>query len=143
MKPAHPPAWRRASTAALFLTQCALHLSWATPTDALMLTPERVYPRQGQMLVPPEACQDFYGQEAVSAGHDDEKRNDTTTAITLAMPPTTPFWQASDCADVWASWTQTLPESLQHAYYSDRQRLREIAADMRQRGKKHRNLDTA
>lgn len=85
------------------------------------------------MLIPPEACQDFYHQETVSAGHNDENRNDTTTAMALTMPPATRFWQASDCADVWASWTYTLPDSLQFAY-SDRPRLRELAADMRQRG---------
>eukprot|EP00752_Nemacystus_decipiens_P017727 g15895.t1 len=129
----HPLAWRRVSTAALFSIQCALHVPWATPIDTVTLTPKTVYPQHGRMLVPPEACQDFRRREAVSPGQFDEKRTGTTTAMTLAISPATPFWQASDCEDVWASWTQTLPVSLRPAY-PDRQRLREVAAGMRERG---------
>lgn len=137
MKPAHPLAWRRISRVTLSVIRCALYLPWATPLDTVILTPERVNPQQRQTLVPPQACQDFYPQGTVSAGRDDEKRNDTTTAMTLAMPPATLFWQASDCTGVWASWTQTLPDSLQPAN-TDRRRLREVAADMRQRGDNYR-----
>lgn len=138
MKPAHPLAWWRASvTAALLFIQSARYLPWAASTYTVALTPESVNLQQGRTLFPPEACQDFYQQEALFAGHIGERRNDTSTAMALVMPPATPFWQASDCTDVWTSWTQSLPSSLRPSY-SNRRRLRDLAADMRQRGTKYR-----
>lgn len=77
---------------------------------------------QQQALLPAHPCAEF--SEQVD-GED----------ILLSLPPSTqaPSWTASDCIDVWAAWTRTLPASLRLPY-PDRKMLRQSAADMRRRG---------
>lgn len=151
MKPVHPlTCWRRATTkttAAFFLLQCTLLLPWAAPTENVELTAQSVHREPDEVLVPPQACREFYEHEpsaaammASSGSSSDDKNSHETASITatLVPQPTTAsyFWTSSDCVDVWGSWTRTLPVSLQPSY-PDRRRLRERASDMRQRGKRH------
>ncbi len=117
---------RASATAALLLLRSALLPPSTASATTVALTARTVEAQQKRViLIPPQACQEFYETEAVPAGGTGENNpgNGTTAS----------FWQASDCMDVWASWTATLPVSSLPSY-ADRQRLRERAADMRRRG---------
>lgn len=42
-------------------------------------------------------------------------------------------WNMADCVDVWSRWVDTIPRAL-HRGYEDRELLKDIASEMRQRG---------
>lgn len=140
MKRAHRPTLERVSaTAALLLLQAALLLPRVALTAAVALNARAADAQQNRaILIPPLACQEFYEAEAAPAGGFDHNPGDGSTASAVVTPRAAPrttesYWRASDCMDVWTSWTGTLPASSLPPY-SDRQRLREWAAGMRQRG---------
>lgn len=131
--------WRWVATTAFCLLQvtpCLPRATTATASLAVQVKTEQ----QKRTLVPPQACQGFSDQQDMAASEHGTVKNRSNRAAS-ASPPSSPspssalgsYWSASDCMDVWASWTATLPASLQPSY-ANRELLQERGADMRARG---------
>ncbi|CAM9765091.1 unnamed protein product, partial [Ectocarpus sp. 13 AM-2016] len=120
----------------LQVTPC---LPRVTSTATAAIAIEVKAEQQKRTLVPPQACQEFSHQQAIAASDNDNVKNRSTRAAPVPLPSSPSpssldsYWSASDCMDVWASWTATLPASLQPSY-ANRELLKERAADMRARG---------
>lgn len=134
---------RRRTTGPLSISGLCL-LTWATSTTPhVTFAAQAVRPYRRRLQVSPQACQEFYkpGEAAAAVGRGGGGGGDGnhSSGVMSAMSVSTPssaspvFWQASDCMDVWAAWTRTLPTPLE-PLIPDRRRLRERAAEMRQRG---------
>lgn len=126
---------RASATATLLLLRSALLPPAAAPATTVALTARAIEAQQERvMLIPPQACQEFYESDASPVGGVGKNNPGNGATASVASAAAASFWQASDCMDVWASWTATLPVSSLPSY-ADRQRLRDRAADMRRRGR--------
>lgn len=142
-----PLVWRWVATMAHCLLQVTPCLPRVTSTAIAAFAVEVKTEQQKRTLVPPHACQEFSHQQDIAASEHDTVKNRSTRAASVP-PPSSPspssldsYWSASDCMDVWASWTATLPASLQPSY-ANRDQLQERAADMRARGMRAQDSST-